>query len=100
MIVDDSVLVKYNGIGDEFKNKLNIKLHSMSFYDENYIKTKVKEFNCVVNTNFWGSNVPKEGVHHTCIACISIDCVIKKNYPQVYLDEYKDKIKYKRYLDL
>ena len=27
------------------KIKLNIKFHSMPFYDEKYIKTKVREFN-------------------------------------------------------
>ena len=35
-------------------------------------------------------------MHHTCIACISIDSVMKmeeKYYPQVYLKECKYKIK-------
>ena len=35
-------------------------------------------------------------MHHTCIACISIDSVMKieeKNYPQVYLEKCKCKIK-------
>ena len=35
-------------------------------------------------------------MHYTCIACITIDSVIrmgKKNYPQVYLEECKYKIK-------
>ena len=35
-------------------------------------------------------------MYHTCIACICIDSVMrmeKKNYPQVYLEECKYKIK-------
>ena len=35
-------------------------------------------------------------MHYTCIACITIDSVIridKKNYPQIYLEECKYKIK-------
>ena len=31
-------------------------------------------------------------MHYTCIACITIDSVVrmkKKNYPQVYLEEWK-----------
>ena len=35
-------------------------------------------------------------MHYTCIACITIDCVMrmeKKNFPQVYLEECKYKIK-------
>ena len=38
----------------------------------------------------------KENMCYTCIACITIDSVIrmnKKNYPQVYLEECKYKIK-------
>ena len=40
--------------------------------------------------------MPKENMYHTCIACITIDSVMKikkKNYPQVYLDECEYKIK-------
>ena len=35
-------------------------------------------------------------MYYTCIACITVDSVIrmnKKNYPQVYLEERKYKIK-------
>ena len=49
----------------------------MSVYDEKYIKAKENNFNGVVNTNFWGNKVPKEGVNHTCITFISIDFVLK-----------------------
>ena len=68
----------------------------MPVYDEKCIKAKVKSFSGVVNTNFGGNKVPKEGVHHTYIACISIDSIMKtekKNYLQVYLEECKYKIK-------
>ena len=60
---------------------LNIKFHSMPVYDENYIKAKVREFNGVIKTNFLSDKTPKEDVHYTCIACITIDSVmkIKKN---------------------
>ena len=40
--------------------------------------------------------MPKENEHYSCIACITIDFVMrmeKKNYPQVYLEEYKYKMK-------
>ena len=77
MIEGDSVLVKYNDSWNKIKKTLNIKLHSMPVYDEKYIKARVKEFNGVVNTNCCCDKVPKEGVHHICIACINIDFVIK-----------------------
>ena len=40
--------------------------------------------------------MPKENMHCSCIACITIDFVInfnKKNHPQVYLEECKYRIK-------
>ena len=40
--------------------------------------------------------MPKENMHYTCIACITIDSVMrmdKKNHPQVYLEECKYRIK-------
>ena len=41
--------------------------------------------------------MPKENMHHTCIACITIDSVMKidkkKNHPQVYLEECKYRAK-------
>ena len=68
----------------------------MPVYDKKYIKAKVRESNGVIKTNFWGDEVPKESAHHTCIACITINSVMKmdkKDYPQVYLEECKYKIK-------
>ena len=50
----------------------------------------------MIKTNFLGNDVPKENMHYTCIACITIDSVMrmdKKNYPQIYLEECKYKIK-------
>ena len=68
----------------------------MPVYDEKYIQVKVREFNGVIKTNFLGDEIPKEGVHYACIACITIDSVMRikeLNYPQVYLEEWKYKIK-------
>ena len=68
----------------------------MCIYDEKYLKTKVREYGGVIKTNFLGNGVPKENIHYTCIACITIDSVMKmekKNFPQVYLEGWKYKIK-------
>ena len=44
--------------------------------------------------NFLGDGVPKENMHYTCIAYITIDSVMRmeKNYLQVCLEECKYKI--------
>ena len=68
----------------------------LRIHDEKYIKSKVREFSGVIKTNFLGDKVPKENEHYTCIVCITIDSVMrmeKKNYPQIYLEECKYKIK-------
>ena len=46
----------------------------------------------MIKTNFLSDEVPKENEHYACIACITIDSVMrmeKKNYLQVYLEECK-----------
>ena len=103
VIKDDDVVDKYNEIWDEIKNKLNIKFHSMPVYDKQYIKTKVREFNGLINTNVLGGEVPKEKAHYTCIACMTIDFVMrmkKKNYSQVYFEECKYKLKKTKMINL
>ena len=96
IIKDDYVLDKYNEIWDKIKETLSIKFHSTPVYDEKYIEAKAREFNGVIKTNFLSDEVPKENKHYTCITCITIDSVMrieKKNYPQVYLEECKYRMK-------
>ena len=59
MVKDDNVLDKSNKIWVKIKNKLNIKFHSMPVYDKTYIKTKVREFDGKIKTNFSGDEVQK-----------------------------------------
>ena len=96
-IEDDSVYLKYNEIWNKIKELLGvIKFNSEPIYDDSYINTKVKTFSDMIKTLFNGDKIPKERIEHACIACISIDSVLKvdkKNYPQVYLDLCKYKVK-------
>ena len=104
LIKDDEVWEKYEQIWDVIKNKLGIKFHSEPIYEQKYLKAKVREFDGVMKTNFLGNDVPKENMHYTCIACITIDSVMKmdkKYFPQVYLEECKytiNKIQLSRFI--
>ena len=69
-IKDDNVLVKYNEIWNTVQKTLNIKFHSEPVYDGEYIKTKVRAFNGVVNTIFPDDKIPNESIHYTCIVAI------------------------------
>ena len=56
----------------------------------------------MINTLFSGNEIPKERNHYICIAAICIDSVLrvdKKNYPQVYLEQCKCKIKRRKSVD-
>ena len=96
LIKDDEVWEKYDKIWDVIKNKLSIKFHSDPIYEQKYLKAKIREFYGVIKTNFLDNDMPKENMHYTCIACITIDSFMKidkKNHPQLYLEECKYKIK-------
>ena len=77
LIKDDEVWEKYEQIWDVIKNKLGIKFHSEPVYEYKYLKAKVREFDGVIKTNFLGNDMPKENMHYTCIACITIDSVMR-----------------------
>ena len=65
MMKDDEVWEKYQQIWGVIRNKLGNKFHSESIYEEKYLKTKIREFNGVIKTNFLGNNIPKENIHYT-----------------------------------
>ena len=80
---------KYKQIWDVIKNKLSIKFHSKPIYQQKYLKAKVSEFVGVIKTNLLGNEVPNKNMHYACIACITIDSVMRidnKNHAQVYLE--------------
>ena len=95
-IEEESVYFKYAEIWNKIKSILNVKFRIKPIYDDKYIKTKVKAFNNTTNTLFSRDEIPKERFHYVCISAICIDSVLKtdkKNYPQVYLEQCKYKIK-------
>ena len=96
LIKYDKVWEKYDEIWDVIKNKQGIKFYGKPIYEQKHLKAKVREFDGEIKTNFLGNYTPKENMHYTCIAWITIDSVIrmdKKNHPQVYLEECKYKVK-------
>ena len=57
---------------------LYILLYAYQFiYEYRCLKAKVIEFDGVIKTNMLGNYTPKENMHYTCIACITIDSVLK-----------------------
>ena len=87
LIKDDEVWHKYDKIWDVIKDKLNNKFHSEPVYQYKYLKSKLREYNGEIKTNFLNNGMPKENMHYSCIACRTID------HPQVYLEECKYRTK-------
>ena len=52
LIKDNEVWEKYQHIWDVIK--LGIKFHSEPVYEYKYLKAKLREFDCVIKTNFFG----------------------------------------------
>ena len=73
---------------------MNIGLDNEPVYgnNDNYIKTKIKMYQDIVNTIFQGKKVPKENNPYKCLSLIILDSDIrvnKKYYPQALLEECK-----------
>ena len=65
LIKDDEVWDKYDKIWDVIKDKLNIKLHSEPVYEYKFLKTKVREYNGGIKTNFLNNGMPKGNIHYS-----------------------------------
>ena len=76
-IKDDEVWDKYDKIWDVIKNEPGINFDSEPVYEYRYLKAKVRKFDGVIKTNFLGNDMPKENMHYTFIACITIDSVLR-----------------------
>ena len=80
------VLPQMSGYIKYFKNggkNMSFKIEDVSVYIKitrfgiSYIKTKGKTFSDIIKTLFSEDEIPKERVEHACIACISVDSVLK-----------------------
>ena len=94
--VDDSKLFKkYCKIWKTIKGLLGTEFESEPVYGDTdfYIKTKVKMYDDKVNTNFQGKETPTgDSFYYKCLSLIMLDSavkVVKKYYPQVFLQECK-----------
>ena len=80
-----------------------LKINQELIFIENlFLKAKVREFDGMIKTNFLGNNMPKENMHYTCIAYITIDSVLtidKKSDPQVCLEQCKYRVKKRKCLN-
>ena len=95
---DDDVLENTMKSGRRLKRHEALHFMARLFMMKKYIKAKVRESNGAIKTNLLGDEIPKENMHYTCTARITIDSAMRMeqmNYPQVYLEECKYRMKKK-----
>ena len=69
LIKNVEVWEKYEEIWGVIKNKLGIKFHSEPIHEKKYLKTKVREFDGEIRTNFLGKGTPKQK-YLLCLHCL------------------------------
>ena len=59
--------VFFGKIWNVIKNKLSIKFHGDSIYEQKYLKAKVREFDGAIKTNLLGNDMPKENMYYIAL---------------------------------
>ena len=97
-IDDKKLLEKYKAIWTTIVDFKNIR-----YYDDRYIKTKIRTFGDKVYTNFRGLNVPEYDIQCESFTDISIDSLLvyyKRYYLEAYLENCASKIVNKQMIHL
>ena len=98
---DEKVYEKCNEIWNVIKGLLKLKFTVGPIRNDKYISAKLKIFRKKNLTTFNNNIVPAEKNHYICIPAIDIDTVLKidkKAYPQAYLEEFKFKLKKRKFV--
>ena len=98
----EKLLEKYKAIWIKVEDLKNIELNALPVYDDRYIKTKIRTYDCKVYTNFPRLNMPKDDIEREAFTVISIDSLLvyeNKYYLQVYLDNCTYEIENKQMSD-
>ena len=85
------LLEKYNTIWDKISADIKNEFDCGPVYNKNYLKTKIKSHGNEV-TSFYDQKIPNLDSNHTCLAVISLDFVLNKDYNyylQAFLEEFK-----------
>ena len=101
-IKNEKLLQKYKTIWPKTKDLKIFELNAWPFYDDRYIKTKIRTYGDKVYTNFRGLNVPDDDIECESFTVISINSLLafdEKYYLQVDLDNCAYKIINKQLTD-
>ena len=75
-IDSDNLLENNKAIWIKTEDLKNTKSHALPVYDERCVKTKIGTYGDKFYTNFWGLDVPEDGVERKPLIVISINLLI------------------------
>ena len=61
---NDKLLRKDNRIWDRVSKVIKNRFDGEPLYNDKYFKTKIKSYQGIINPNFHGNNVPKDGFQY------------------------------------
>ena len=73
-----NLLNKCNTIWDQISCDIKKEVNSEPAYNKKFLKTKRKFYGDEA-TDFHDKEVPKKGFNYTCLAVISLDCILKRD---------------------
>ena len=72
----ENLLENYKAIWSKIEELKNIKLNALPFYDERYIKTKIRTYGDKIYTNFFRLNEPEDDTECEYFTVISVDSLL------------------------
>ena len=93
---DEEFIEAFNKTLKKGSNLMKKELVSVQVYSEKCLKTKLKSHKNEINSNFGGSELPRESSHCVCLSVILLDSIFrisKSYYTQVFLEECKYVVK-------
>lgn len=91
--VNGEIIKKFNKIWKQTINTYGHELDSQPVFDKKYMKPKLKKYVDKVNTH---NETPREKIHYFCNRASCVDSVLEtheENYPQVYFEQCKFRLK-------
>ena len=99
---NEKLFEKYKAIWPKAEDLKIFQLNALPFYDNRFVKNKLRSYGDKVYTNFCGLNVPDDDIECESWTVISINFLLvfhDKYYLQVHLDNYVYKIINKQMTD-
>ena len=76
---DKSLFKEYQKISEQMSSIMNIEFTIKPTYElnNNYIKSKIREFRDIITTDFLKNKIPKEKTPYKCLSLIKLESILR-----------------------